>query len=341
MGRDQEDKKRWRNSRVEAVRPAPKPNPGGVESYPRPARPSRARTKGLPRRHLGARSPRTPPRARGALTRQPASADGATHYPGSNYPLPAPRPVPLPKKGPCGARPAPGKEGGEGGAAVSPALRGPPAPPGAQRRRGLGAGSRRATGRDPAAGETGAPAGDPAQARPLRPPRPAGTRAHPGRAGSARPQPSPPSGCPEPPLRGLGAQTRVKGGPRKGRKGLQPTGTGGSPGSKSGPRPKVPGESPSASPALPGVPRGRSSPHLWPGGPAEASPRASHGRGPRPAGPSWDPLRPPPPSLSRHASALEEGPPAGEGVGTGRKLRLGSRRAGAGEGCGKAGAERT
>lgn len=165
-------------------------------------------TKGLSRGHLGARSPRTPPRAGRAkrrCARAPSAANrlpwtGLPTTPGSNYPLGAPRPAPLPKKGPCGAQPAPGKEGRKGGAAVSPGSPEPSRTSWGQGGGGLGAGSRRATGGDPVAGEAGAPAGDPAKARALRPPRRAGTRGHRGHAGSARPQTSPPSRCPESPL---------------------------------------------------------------------------------------------------------------------------------------------
>lgn len=73
----------------------------------------------------------------------------------------------------------------------------------------------------------------------------------------------------------------------------------------------------SAAPLLrrsPEAPRGRSSLRLWPKGRAEASPRASHGCGPRPERPSGDPLAPPPPLPSRRTFALEEALPTEEGV---------------------------
>lgn len=73
----------------------------------------------------------------------------------------------------------------------------------------------------------------------------------------------------------------------------------------------------SAAPPLrrsPEAPRGRSSLRLWPKGRAEASPRASHGCGPRPERPSGDPLAPPPPLPSRRTFALEEALPTEEGV---------------------------
>lgn len=117
--------------------PARKPNPGEVERHQTNAsqrHPGGALTKGLgcaaargaatwgrpllgphpgPGRRSGAAPGAPPPLNPLPWTELPTT-------PGSNYPLGAPRPVPLPKKGPCGSRPASGKEGLEEGAAVSP-----------------------------------------------------------------------------------------------------------------------------------------------------------------------------------------------------------------------------
>lgn len=90
----------------------------------------------------------------------------------------------------------------------------------------------------------------PRSGQPLRPPRPAGTR-------DPLPHPVPSPLCrvgrPESPLGGLGTRSRVEGGPGKDRKGLQPSGAGGSP----GPRRQVKAR-PRAKPALRGAPLGRS-----------------------------------------------------------------------------------
>ena len=165
------------------------------ETLDQRAAPGRALTKGLRRGHLGAPSPRTPPEPRGpaacagAPRRQPTSADRATHGPGGNYPLRAPRPVPLPKKGPCGARPAPGRRDGRDGRDCREAPRSPGlsvAVPHLPGRRGQGPGSELVG--------PGPPASSP--------------------RGVARAQPSPPRGCPSP-LGSLGSRIRVKGGARR------------------------------------------------------------------------------------------------------------------------------
>lgn len=145
------------------------------------------------------------------------------------------------------------------------------------------------------------------------------------------PQPYPPSGAPRASPWGLGTRRRVKRGPGTGQAALAPAGSEGGPNLPMGLTLK------GASAQVLSRKAGRSGPHLGPRGPTEASSRASHGCGRRPAGPSWDPPGPLQSSPVLRTSALEKGPRSEEGVRTGRKLRLRAQRAGCPGGLGRGG----